>query len=317
MSETKALRWVKASEGLPELPNSLPPNTPEERGILFINRVHSAANFWYPSYGFPAKDFFIPFSNKTLYGDGWGIENWEWLDESGCIPNRVRKTELFEHALKLAQNYERDHPSAGIPILSAPPKEKEEAGIPEEIRQEINKMWVHDPHRHDLANYEAGAIAMYHKLQAWEIKLHDGWNGIANELNNEIEALQSQLSTITEERDEARKERDDAVTNQIFSESINTGFKTALQDSNENLRAEQDAAIKEVGEYRKIHQEIEERHTYLRAEENKAINELDGNAPGSIERQAKWTFIREMCGRRNELWAWLNKLPAQKKEEHP
>lgn len=68
------MRWVKASDRLPILPDPLPKDTIDERGILFVNRVHSAGAFWYPSYGVSA----ISFLNNY---NGWNINDWEWLDE--------------------------------------------------------------------------------------------------------------------------------------------------------------------------------------------------------------------------------------------
>lgn len=70
------MKWIKASERLPELPDILPENTPDERGILFINRTHSCGIFWYPSYGQH------PTSIMNLNFEGWSIEQFEWLDES-------------------------------------------------------------------------------------------------------------------------------------------------------------------------------------------------------------------------------------------
>ena len=68
------MRWVKASERLPILPDPLPKDTIDERGVLFVNRAHSAGAFWYPSYGVSA----ISFLNNY---NGWNINDWEWLDE--------------------------------------------------------------------------------------------------------------------------------------------------------------------------------------------------------------------------------------------
>lgn len=66
--------WVKAIERLPGIPNPLPENTEDERGILFINRTHSACYFWYPSYGTSPMPY--------ITEDGhWVIEQYEWLDE--------------------------------------------------------------------------------------------------------------------------------------------------------------------------------------------------------------------------------------------
>ena len=70
------MKWIKAIERLPEIPNPLPPDTEDERGILFVNRVHSCGNFWYPSYGQS------PLSVMNLGFAGWCKEQWEWLDEN-------------------------------------------------------------------------------------------------------------------------------------------------------------------------------------------------------------------------------------------
>lgn len=69
------MKWVKATDRLPLLTSPLPIDTEDERGIVFINRTHSAATFWYPSYGRTAENFIREWN-------GWPIEQWEWLDES-------------------------------------------------------------------------------------------------------------------------------------------------------------------------------------------------------------------------------------------
>lgn len=69
------MRWVKASERLPILPDPLPKDTIDERGVLFVNRAHSAGAFWYPSYGVSALSFLENYN-------GWDVTEWEWLDES-------------------------------------------------------------------------------------------------------------------------------------------------------------------------------------------------------------------------------------------
>lgn len=77
--QKEGMRWVKASDRLPELPNPLPPDTENEKGVLFINRTHSAGVFWFPSYGQK------PESIMNLQFEGWSFEQWEWLDESCTI----------------------------------------------------------------------------------------------------------------------------------------------------------------------------------------------------------------------------------------
>jgi len=71
----KAPIWVKATERLPEIPNPLPEDTEDERGILFINRTHSACHFWYSSYGQSP----IPYTTEDGH---WSLEQYEWLDEN-------------------------------------------------------------------------------------------------------------------------------------------------------------------------------------------------------------------------------------------
>ncbi len=60
---------------MPEIPSPLPPDTEDERGILFVNRAHSCGNFWYPSSGFPPTPY-------TTEDGHWSIEQYEWLDET-------------------------------------------------------------------------------------------------------------------------------------------------------------------------------------------------------------------------------------------
>lgn len=76
------MRYIKATERLPELPNTLPPDTEDERGVLFINRTHSCAGFWYPSYGRTAKEFLDNFN-------GWPIEQFEWIDEQPSVNQQM------------------------------------------------------------------------------------------------------------------------------------------------------------------------------------------------------------------------------------
>lgn len=78
------MRWVKASKRLPELPNPLPPDTEDEKGVLFVNRTHSCGSFWYPSYGQP------PSSVMNLQFDGWSLEQWEWLEEETAPVSGMR-----------------------------------------------------------------------------------------------------------------------------------------------------------------------------------------------------------------------------------
>lgn len=76
--------WVKAIDRLPELPNPLPPDTPDEHPVIFFNLKHSATQVWFPSYGQPAEDHF-PLEvdvDRRVYDIGFGRENWVWLDES-------------------------------------------------------------------------------------------------------------------------------------------------------------------------------------------------------------------------------------------
>lgn len=83
--------WVKCCDRMPQLPDPLPPDTPDERGILFVNRKHSAAQFWFPSYGYTAEAQF-PLEaevDRKLYDIGWGREEWEWLDESAPLQKEV------------------------------------------------------------------------------------------------------------------------------------------------------------------------------------------------------------------------------------
>ena len=74
-SQPSGMRWVMASERLPVLPHPLPKDNIDERGILFVNRYHSAGAFWYPSYGVSALSFLENYN-------GWDVTEWEWLDES-------------------------------------------------------------------------------------------------------------------------------------------------------------------------------------------------------------------------------------------
>jgi hypothetical protein len=69
---------------MPQLPNPLPADTPDERPVIFFNLRHSSTGVWFPSYGIKAEDQF-PLEaniNRTLYDQGFGREYWEWLDES-------------------------------------------------------------------------------------------------------------------------------------------------------------------------------------------------------------------------------------------
>ncbi len=70
------MNWIKASDRLPVLPNVLPLDTKDERGVLFVNRTHSAGVFWYSSYGQS------PTSIMNLQFDGWSLDQWEWLEEN-------------------------------------------------------------------------------------------------------------------------------------------------------------------------------------------------------------------------------------------
>jgi len=84
---TENMRWVKCIDRLPVIPNPIPKNTPEERGVLFVNRTHSCGNFWYPSYNQP------PQGNMNLQFDGWKLEQWEWLEE---LPSLPKETDAVE-----------------------------------------------------------------------------------------------------------------------------------------------------------------------------------------------------------------------------
>lgn len=89
------MKWIKATERLPVLPDVLPPDTPDERGVLFVNRTHSAGNFWYPSYGQSTA------SVMNLQIPGWSLEQWEWLDESVVTQNEsvVTQNETFKEII--------------------------------------------------------------------------------------------------------------------------------------------------------------------------------------------------------------------------
>ena len=76
------MQWIKATDRLPELPTPLPPDTPEERGILFVNRKHSATSFWFPSYGISPKESFAIYADRRIYDEGFELEHWEWLEET-------------------------------------------------------------------------------------------------------------------------------------------------------------------------------------------------------------------------------------------
>jgi hypothetical protein len=78
---TASPRWINAAVRLPDLPNPLPPDTEEERGIVFVNRTHSACFIWYPSYGREANG-----STHTTPDGHWSLEQWEWLDEDAPAP---------------------------------------------------------------------------------------------------------------------------------------------------------------------------------------------------------------------------------------
>lgn len=77
------VRWVKCTERMPQLPNPLPADTPDERPVIFFNLRHSSTGVWFPSYGIKSEDQF-PLEanvNRSLYDEGFGREYWEWLDE--------------------------------------------------------------------------------------------------------------------------------------------------------------------------------------------------------------------------------------------
>lgn len=88
------LRWVKATEKIPQLPDPLPLDTPEERGILFINRQHSCTHIWFPSYGYSVESAFEIYKDKNLYDEGFELEKWEWLEEiPGPDPSPIKEGE--------------------------------------------------------------------------------------------------------------------------------------------------------------------------------------------------------------------------------
>lgn len=94
----EAVNWIKCTERMPLLPDPLPKDTPGERGVLFVNRKHSAAQFCFPSDGYTAEAQF-PLEkdiNRDLYDVGWGREEWEWLEEIPRTPNPSRAGEPLD-----------------------------------------------------------------------------------------------------------------------------------------------------------------------------------------------------------------------------
>lgn len=79
-------RWVKCSERVPQLPTVLPKDTLDERGILFVSRMHTCAVFWFPSYGYSVESQFEIYKDKRMYDDGFELEYWEWLSEDPAPP---------------------------------------------------------------------------------------------------------------------------------------------------------------------------------------------------------------------------------------
>lgn len=139
---------------------------------------------------------------------------------------------------------------------------------------------------------------------------------------SERDARKAERDEYYSELQQSSRERDKAINDLENDTAVHAVEKKELayyrEQSEVYRKAWEDATALLEGknldnaQHSEIRKEIEERHAYLRAEEIKAINELDGLVPGSLERTAKWAFIRECCARRNELLSWINKY---KKEE--
>jgi hypothetical protein len=96
--EEKRPHWVKCMDRMPKVPNPVPPDTPDERLVIFWNERHSSLNYWFPSWGWPAENIF-PLEkdvNRNLYDEGFGREYWEWLDESPSPILPVKEEEKEE-----------------------------------------------------------------------------------------------------------------------------------------------------------------------------------------------------------------------------
>ena len=76
-----SLRWVKCNERMPIIPNPLPKDTVDERGIVFKNQTHSSVVIFYPSYGYQPN--YMGLGTET---EGWSIDQWEWLEETQYQP---------------------------------------------------------------------------------------------------------------------------------------------------------------------------------------------------------------------------------------
>jgi hypothetical protein len=97
------MKLINCAERIPELPNPLPPNTEDERGIVFINRTHSCSFIYYPSYGYDAVKYL------TITEDGhWSLEQWEWLDEEYSLEKEILKELGATNANKLYYVVDKD-----------------------------------------------------------------------------------------------------------------------------------------------------------------------------------------------------------------
>jgi hypothetical protein len=118
------MKWVKASEGLPELKDETTYDDENERGILFVNRKHSACLFVYPSI---TKDL------KSLLESYPDAPNWEWLDETESTATQaLKQIEQFSDC--------GDYAMAIVRMKAIASEALKSESIPSEVEEDIEKM---------------------------------------------------------------------------------------------------------------------------------------------------------------------------------
>jgi hypothetical protein len=130
-----------------------------------------------------------------------------------------------------------------------------EVPVPDEIMQ-----WI-DGNHDGRWGFRPGAIAMYHKLKEDHIEETDCLKSEIMGHEHVYKKMKGELSAMTAQRDEANEFIRDI--GKIFGED-SLGFDgiswttEEFKEAAEKLRAERDAALKEVKEYRKVIESLQE-----------------------------------------------------------